>query len=218
MKVLIVDDHILFREGLAGLLGGDDYFQVVGQAGSVQEAIDQATRLRPDLILMDFSLPDGDGSEASAAILEQQPDCKIVFLTMYDADEKLFAAIRSGAKGYLLKNVPATTLVESLKSVNKGEAALSGEMTMRILEQFSQSKEDISDNTAALLSALSQREIEILCELSHGSSNHEIAGKFYLSVNTVKHHIHNILSKLGSVNRKDAVRLAVQAGIIKQAG
>ncbi len=115
MKVLVVDDHVLFREGLVSLLKADKYFNVVGQAGSVHEAIYLASKLRPELILMDFSLPDGDGAEASAAILAEQPGCKIVFLTMYDADDKLIAAIRSGAKGYLLKNVPVSEIGELVK-------------------------------------------------------------------------------------------------------
>ena len=215
MNVLVVDDHVLFREGLISLLKADEYFNVVGQAGSVQEAIYLARKLRPELILMDFSLPDGDGAEASAAILAEQPGSKIVFLTMYDADDKLIAAIRSGAKGYLLKNVPVTKLVSSLKSIEKGEAAISGKMTMRLLEEFSQSHKGVSSEVCNSQSVLSQREIEILREIALGESNGEIAAKLFLSVNTVKHHIHNILVKLKLKNRRAAILYAQQAGLIK---
>lgn len=212
MKVLVVDDHVLFREGLVSLLKADEYFKVVGQAGSVHEAIDLARKLHPELILMDFSLPDGDGAEASAAILAEQPNCKIVFLTMYDADDKLFAAIRSGAKGYLLKNVPVAKLVSSLKSIEKGEAAISGSMTMRILEEFSQ-PHDNGSGVVPIHAILSKREIEILQEIATGASNSEIATKLFLSVNTVKHHVHNILAKLGLENRREAIQYAHQAGL-----
>ena len=215
MNVLVVDDHVLFREGLISLLKADEYFNVVGQAGSVQEAIYLARKLRPELILMDFSLPDGDGAEASTAILAEQPGSKIVFLTMYDADDKLIAAIRSGAKGYLLKNVPVTKLVSSLKSIEKGEAAISGKMTMRLLEEFSQSHKGVSSEVCNSQSVLSQREIEILREIALGESNGEIAVKLFLSVNTVKHHIHNILVKLKLKNRRAAILYAQRAGLIK---
>lgn len=215
MKILVVDDHDLFREGLVSLLKADKSFNVVGQAGSVHEATDLARKLHPDLILMDFSLPDGDGAEASATILTEHPECKIVFLTMYDADEKLFAAIRSGAKGYLLKNVPVAKLVSSLKSIEKGEAAISGTMTMRILEEFSQHHNSASSEMQSIHTILSRREVEILQEVATGESNGEIAAKLFLSVNTVKHHIHNILTKLGLENRKAAILYANRAGLLK---
>ena len=211
MNVLIVDDHVLFREGLVSLLNSDASFKVVGQAGSVRESIDQARKLKPDLILMDFSLPDGDGSEASAAILKEMPDCKIVFLTMYDADENLFAAIRSGAKGYMLKNAPVCELMNSLNSLTKGEAAISPSMTLRILEEFSHSTNNGHHQPPDLLSP---RELDILRELSSGASNNEIAARLFLSVNTVKHHIHNLLAKLELENRREAINYARKHGLV----
>lgn len=214
MKVLIVDDHVLFREGLVGLLASDPDFLVVGQASSVREAIEQAIKLKPDLVLMDFSLPDGDGSEASACILEALPDCNIVFLTMYDADEKLFSAIRSGAKGYMLKNVPVAKLLQSLHSIRKGEAAISRTMTMRLLDEFAHSTTGVVQSDG-LVDELSPREVEILREIGTGASNQEIADHLFLSVNTVKHHVHNILSKLGVSNRREAQKIAREKGLIK---
>lgn len=165
---------------------------------------------------MDFSLPDGDGAEASAAILAEQPACKIVFLSMHDADENLFSAIQSGAKGYLLKNVPVDQLLASLKSVECGDAALSGSMTMRVLEEFSQHRNGTSSKIHSKNNALSQREVEILNEIAKGSSNDEIADKFFLSVNTVKHHVHNIFTKLGVDNRRKAIEYAKHAGIMSR--
>jgi len=212
MNVLIVDDHVLFREGLVSLLSSDPSFKVVGQAGSVCESIELARKLKPELILMDFSLPDGDGSEATAAILAEMPECKIVFLTMYDADEKLFSAIRSGAKGYLLKNTPVQKLMDSLHSLAKGEAAISRSMTMRILGEFSHST---SSESRQPLENLSPRELDILREMSSGASNAEIASQLYISVNTVKHHIHNILAKLELVNRREAISYARKHALVK---
>ena len=215
MKVLVVDDHVLFREGLVSLLKADDYFEVVGQAGSVHEAINLSRKLQPDTILMDFSLPDGNGAEASEIILKEQPNCQIVFLTMHDDDVNLFSAIHSGAKGYMLKNVPVAKLVSSLKSLEKGEAALSGTMTMRILEKFSQQHNGVSSEVCNMQSVLSHREEEILQEIALGATNSEIAAKLFLSVNTVKHHIHNILTKLKLENRRAAILYAKQSGLIK---
>jgi DNA-binding NarL/FixJ family response regulator len=215
MKVLVVDDHILFREGLTSLLTADNFFQVVGQAGSMQEAIDRANDLQPDLILMDFSLPDGNGAEATEAILAKQPQINIVFLTMYETDEKLFAAINSGAKGYLLKNVSSEKLVMSLKSVDKGEAAISPSMTMRILEEFSRNHNGFDNEVHPIEPSLSDRELDVLQQISSGASNEEIASSLFLSVNTVKHHVHSILSKLKLENRKQAVQYARQVGLLK---
>ena len=136
MRVLIVDDHVLFREGLVSLLKSQNSFEVIGQAGTVHEAVELALKLRPDLVLMDFNLPDGTGLDAMDAILAKHPDCKILFLTVYETDDKLFSAIRKGAKGYLLKNVPVSVLVESLQTIENGDIALSHSMTNRLIEEF----------------------------------------------------------------------------------
>jgi DNA-binding NarL/FixJ family response regulator len=206
MNILIVDDHVLFREGLSSLLSGEPGMNVVAQAGSVREAIDMARQHRPEIVLMDFSLPDGSGADASAVILQELPDCKIVFLTVYEADDKLLAAVRSGAKGYLLKNVPISKLISSLRGLEDGEAALSRKMTTRLLQELSRDRhvEEKKNN----LSMLSPRELEVLQELKSGASNREIAQKLVISENTVKHHIHSILAKLEVHNRREAVEIA----------
>ena len=212
MRVLIVDDHVLFREGLMSLLKSQKNFEVVGQAGTMREAVDLALQLKPELILMDFSLPDGTGLEATEAILAEHPDCKIVFLTVYETDEKLFAALRRGAKGYLLKNVPVSALVASLQSLEKGEVALSRTMTSRLIEEFAHTKPQ-EDDRPGPLAQLSRRELDVLRELATGASNHEIAQRLYLSENTVKHYIHSLLEKLGVENRHQAAQIARQHGL-----
>lgn len=212
MKVLIVDDHILFRQGLTSLLDSQPDFEVIGEAGTVREAVEKARQLKPDLILMDYGLPDGTGLEAIELILADLPECKIVILTVYETNEKLFAAIRKGAKGYLLKNVPIASLIASLKSLERGEIAISREKTSQIIEEFSKTKPQEEDNPEPL-AQLSQRERDVLRELAGGASNREIAQRLFIAENTVKHHIHSILEKLGLANRSLAGQFARQHGM-----
>ena len=133
-KVLVVDDHIMFREGLISLLCSTPDFQVVDQAGTMHEGIEKALLYKPDIILMDFSLPDGTGLEATRVILNELPQCKIVFLTVYETDENLISAIRLGAKGYMLKNVSSSSLIASLRALEQGEIAMSRKMMSKALE------------------------------------------------------------------------------------
>lgn len=212
MKILIVDDHVLFREGLVGILQARPEFEVVGEAGSVSGAIEKARKLQPDMILMDWGLPDGDGSQASRQILAEQPDCMIIFLTIYEADEKLFAAIRSGAKGYMLKNVPSSKLIRALQEVEAGNPAISREMTGRLMKEFSHSEPE-RQSQPEVFKKLSPREREVLQEIVKGETNREIAANLFISVNTVKHHIHSILEKLGVENRRQAADFAREYGI-----
>ena len=133
LKILIVDDHVVLRNGLASLLNLQPDFEIVGEAGTVAEAVLKASNLRPDLILMDIELPDGTGVEATKTILSQFPDINILMLTIYDSDEKLMNAIRSGAKGYLLKNTTSKNLIETLRALGRGEVVFSREMTGRVI-------------------------------------------------------------------------------------
>lgn len=214
MKVLIVDDHILFRDGLVSLLSGQPKYQVVGEAGSVSEAVQKASQLKPDLILMDYNLPDGTGLEATRAILALQPDCKIIFLTVEGTDESLFEALRSGAKGYVLKNVTVAYLLSSLEAMERDEIAISPAMTTQLVKEFSRTTPQPTIPKTPIVEPLSPREIDILRELSKGLTNQEIAERLFLSENTVKHHIHSILSKLGLKNRHAAAEYARQHGIL----
>ena len=214
MKLIIVDDHVLFREGLAAIVRSEPDIEVIGQAGTVQEAIEVVLELKPDMVLMDFGLPDGNGADASRAILKEYPACKIIFLTMSEEDENLFAAIRSGAKGYLLKNMRPAKLVSTLRSVQKGESALSRSMTLRLMEELARTKEP--QRTGEGDPTLTRRELEVLRELAAGLSNQEIAKRLFISENTVKYHVHSILEKLNLPDRRDAAIYAREHRLLKQ--
>ena len=211
-KVLIIEDHILFRDGLISLFESTPDFNVVGDADSVFEGVEKARSLKPDIILMDFSLPDGTGLDATQIILSEMPQCKIVFLTVYEADEKLFAAIRAGAKGYLPKNVARSDLISSLRALDRDEIAISRKMASQIVEAFSHSSLQTTSHEE-LLSRLTPREVDVLGELQNGVTNQEISDQLFISENTVKHHIRNILKKLEVENRREAGLIARQAGL-----
>jgi DNA-binding NarL/FixJ family response regulator len=214
-SVLIVDDHILFREGLMSLFRFSPEFKVLDGAGSVKEAYEKASVYHPDIILMDFSLPDGTGLDAARAILNEQPDCKIVFLTVYDTDDKLFAALRVGAKGFILKSVASSDLISSLHGLERGEMAVSRLMMSHVLQEFSHASvsPESAAQAAGQLAKLSPREMDVLRELESGATNADIAMRLFLSENTVKHHIRNIFDKLAINNRGQAAHLARQQGL-----
>lgn len=214
MRILIVDDHILFREGLAGLLNSQPDLKVVGQAGSVHEAIMMSQELQPDLVLMDFGLPDGTGLDATRAILSNQPKTNLVFLTVHEEDDRLFAAIRCGAKGYLLKNVPVAKLLAFLRGIEHGEAAISLTMASRILVEFANLRPPRESSRTGPVD-LTSRELEVLQELANGATNSEIAGRLVIAENTVKNHVRNILSKLNLRNRREATNFVRRQGLGK---
>jgi DNA-binding NarL/FixJ family response regulator len=204
LSILVVDDQVLFRQGLVGLLASRPEFTIAGEAGTVAEAVAQARTVSPDVILMDFSLPDGTGLDATRAILEFQPAIKIVFLTVDEADETLFAAVRAGAKGYLLKNTRVEKLLAYLRGLQRDEPAFEPRMTGRILEEFSRSRPTPSRGDA--LDQLSEREQQVLAAIVAGASNSEIAARLVISENTVKNHVRHILDKLGLASRREAAR------------
>lgn len=214
-KVLVIDDQILFREGLESLLGSTKDFEMVGCAGTVHEGCEQAALFKPDIILMDFSLPDGTGLDATRAILPRLPECKIVFLTVHESDENLFAALRLGAKGYMLKNIGSTELLSSLRALDRGEEAVSRKMVSRIVEEFARSTQSKSEDDG-LLANLSPRELDVIREIETGATNLEIAQRLFLSVNTVKHHIRNLMGKLGYKNRRQVASFARKNGLVSK--
>jgi DNA-binding NarL/FixJ family response regulator len=171
-----------------------------------------ARQVQPDLVLMDFTLPDGTGLDATQAILAERPETLIVFLTVHEEDDRLFAAIRGGAKGYLLKNVPVAKLLERLRGLEQEEAAISPALTSRILQEFSRTRA-VHEPDGAALAQLTPRELEVLQELATGATNREIAERLYITENTVKNHVSSILSKLNLQNRREAARFAHQCGI-----
>jgi two-component system, NarL family, nitrate/nitrite response regulator NarL len=213
IRILIVDDHILFREGLAAIIRQEADIEVVGMVGTVQEAVEASHTLKPDIVLMDFNLPDGTGAEATQMIIQDIPDCKVVFMTMSEKDEDLLAAIRNGAVGYLLKNMSPSNLVAALRSVQQGESALSRSMTLTVMKELSRIKapEQIGDPA---MGKLTKREKEILAEIASEKSNLEISQKLFISENTVKYHVHSILKKLNLDDRKEAAKFAKKHGIL----
>lgn len=213
IRLVIVDDHALFREGLASIIRLEPDIEVSGLAESVQEAVEVASRIKPDVILMDFTLPDGTGADATRRVLQEHPDCKIIFLTMSESDEDLFGAIRSGAKGYLLKNMSPSKLVATIRSVQQGESALSRSMTLRVMEELSRTRVPERHGDKAL-EKLTRRELDVLGELAAGKTNQEIANHLYLSENTVKYHVHSILEKLEMPSRRTAAIFAKEHGIL----
>lgn len=211
IRIVVVDDHVLFREGLVAIIRSEPEIEVVGQAGSVKEAIALIGSLKPEVVLMDFGLPDGTGVDATRTVLKEHPECKIVFLTMSDDDDDLFLAVRSGAKGYLLKNMHPSKLVATIKSVYEGESALSRSMTLRLMEELARTKapQHTGDPT------LTRRELEVLRELASGFSNAEIADHLVIAENTVKYHVHSILDKLGLSDRREAAAYAKKHGLAR---
>ena len=211
IQIVVVDDHVLFREGLVAIIRSEPDIDVIGQAGTVKEAVEMVDSLNPDIVLMDFGLPDGSGVDATQKIVQKNPNCKIVFLTMSEEDENLFAAIRSGARGYLLKNMHPAKLVATIKSVYNGESALSRSMATRVMEELARTRapEHNGDPT------LTRRELDVLRELASGFSNSEIATRLVVSENTVKYHVHSILGKLGLADRREAADYARKHGLVK---
>ena len=212
IRIIIVDDHILFREGLASIIRQEPDIEVVGLAGTAGESIQAARELKPDIILMDFNLPDATGAEATQQIIQDSPGCKVIFMTMSERNEDMLAAIRSGAVGYLLKNMAPSKLVAALRAVHQGESALSRSMTLTVMQELSRTRAAPPQDDPRL-GKLTRREKDILVEIAAGKSNQEIAGQMVISENTVKYHVHSILEKLDLTDRKEAARFAHEHGL-----
>lgn len=210
IQILLVDDHALFRKGLVGLLKSEEAFEVVGEAEDGVEAVEKAKQLKPDIILMDISMPQMDGIEATRKIREVLPSTKVVILTILEEDERLFDAIKAGANGYVLKKVQPGYLLETLCGVARGEAAISGMMAAKILEEFAaQSRKGFKETH----DGLSAREKEVLQHLTKGMTNKEISATLDIADNTVKNHLKNILAKLHVENRVQAAKFALEHGL-----
>lgn len=207
-RLLLVDDHVLFREGLISLIAPQPDLRVIGQVGTVQEAISAVSKLSPDIILMDFTLPDGTGLAATQAILAERPETKIIFLTVHEDNETLFAAIRAGAVGYLFKNTRSAELLQRLRAVARGEAGISPAIALRILDEFSKTIGSSVEDSGQPKVELTAREKEIIRELAKGASNRDIARHLVISENTVKNHVRNVLAKLHLRNRREVAAYA----------
>lgn len=214
VRILLADDHTLFREGLVGLLNAQPDFSVVGQAGDGLEVLVMARQLKPDLILMDIAMPGADGVEATARIKAELPETIIVMLTVRDEDEKLFEAIKSGAQGYLLKSIRSRDLVSLLRGAVQGQAAITPALGGRMLEEFRRLSRQMPQIPEEPITALTPREQEVLSLVAEGASDQQIAERLTISIHTVKSHMRNILSKLHLSHRHEAARFAMQEGLI----
>ena len=218
-RVLLVDDHALFREGLAGLIAGQPDFEVAGEAEDGLEALVKAQELRPDLILMDVTMPGGGGLEATRLIKEALPDAKIVMLTVHDDDERLFDAVRCGAVGYVLKSTTSAALISMLRGAMRGEAAISGATAARILEQFGRlTRRELRLPPAEEAAELTPREREVLEQVVAGAADKEIAAELSISLSTVKTHMRSVLAKLHTTGRHQAAARALREGLVRPPG
>jgi DNA-binding NarL/FixJ family response regulator len=210
MRVLLVDDHALVRDGIASLLTASG-IEVVGEASDGLEALEKTRRLKPDIVLMDIKMPRCNGLEATRLIKAEMPKVKIVILTVSDDEEDLFEAIKSGAEGYLLKNIKAEQFLALLSGVDKGEAAISPVVATKIMEEFARRIKGAGLPTPE--TELTDREVEVLKLVASGALNKEIAATLNITENTVKYHLRNITEKLHLRNRAQVAAYAVSKGI-----
>jgi len=211
-KILIVDDHTIFRRGLKEVLADNENLEIVGEASDGNEALEKARALKPDLVFMDLWMPNCNGVEATRRLQAEMPEVNVLVLTVSDRDADLFDAIKVGARGYLLKNENPEEVIKAIHHVARGEAIVSPVMAARLLNEF---KTRPPETAAEDDSCLSQREQEVLRLVAQGNSNKEIAGSLFISDNTVKAHLRRILEKLHVANRSQAVAFAVRTGLAR---
>lgn len=210
IRVLIVDDHPFYREGVRTMLSVESGIEIAGELASGDEVVAQAANLQPDVILMDIKMPGINGIEATRRILHTSPHIGVLVLTMFEADETVFAAMRAGARGYLLKDVGQEELVRAVKAVNRGEAIFSPAIAERLILYFAALKPAAAD---LAFPELTDREREILHLIAQGHSNSEIAERLLLRTKTVQNHVSNIFSKLQVADRAQAIVRARNAGL-----
>ncbi len=214
LRILLVDDHVLFRKGISSLIASRRDMKVVGEANDGFEAIERVREIQPDLILMDIDMPKCNGLEAVKRIKQDTPEAQIIMLTVSDDDDSLFQAIKNGARGYLLKDLEPHRLFEMLEGVRQGEAPISGVMAAKILQELRHPDEDAGQSID--VDALTSREIEVLELVVQGATNKEISEALVITENTVKIHLRNILEKLHVQNRVQAAVYAVREGLIQE--
>jgi DNA-binding NarL/FixJ family response regulator len=212
LRVIVVDDQDLFRGGFALILGAQPDIDVVGEAADGAAAVDLATRLKPDVVLMDIRMPGMDGVTATGRICAET-DAKVVVLTMFDVDEYVYAALAAGASGFLLKDVRRDELVNAVRVIAAGEALLAPSVTRRLIADLSRRGHAVPQ-LANRLDDLTDRERDALRQLARGLSNAEIAAELYVSEHTVKTHVSNLLTKLGLRDRAQAVVFAYESGLV----
>ncbi len=210
IRILIVDDHTLVRDGLSSVLGREADMTVVGEASNGLEAIEETSRLKPDVVLMDLRMPELDGVEAMKRIAENDPAANVLVLTTFDTDEYIFQAIEAGAKGFLLKDASHDELYKAVRAVSKGESLIEPGVAARVLSRFV----ELAQNQASPVDILSEREMDVLHQMASGNANKEIAVQLGLSQSTIKTHVARIFQKLDVNDRTSAVTQAIRRGII----
>jgi DNA-binding NarL/FixJ family response regulator len=210
MRILIVEDHPMFREGLRKMLETVEEFEVVGEVGSGEEALEIAVKLKPTIILMDLNLPKMSGIEATQRITSVSPDIGILVLTMYDDDSSVFAAMRAGARGYLLKEANRNEIVRAIEAVGEGEAIFSPAIARRMMFYFEAKTKQVKTEA---FPQLTEREREVLDYIARGKNNLDIAKSLGLNQKTIRNHVSNILNKLQASDRAQAIIMAREAGL-----
>jgi DNA-binding NarL/FixJ family response regulator len=217
IKVLIADDHVFYREGVRALLSNVPEVEVVGEANNGEEAIAQANAVKPDVILMDLKMPDMNGIDATRHIHEANPNIGVLVITMFDDDDSVFAAMRAGARGYLLKDADKDEVVRAIVAVERGEAIFSPAIAQRMIQYFSSSSTSSSKkNQPDEFAELTERELEILDLIAQGHNNLVISNKLSLSIKTVQNYVSTILTKLQVADRSQAIVRAREAGLGKK--
>jgi DNA-binding NarL/FixJ family response regulator len=214
--VLVVDDQSMVREGFAALLGAQPDIEVLGTAGDGQEAVELARKVSPDVVLMDVRMPRLDGIEATRLLLAEPVPPKVLVLTTFDLDDHIYAALRAGASGFLLKHAPAAELLHAVRVVAAGEALLAPEVTQRLIAHYLATGPVTNDaDRPAALAALTPRETEVLRLVGRGLSNREIAEELFVVEQTAKTHVSRVFAKLGVRDRAQAVVLAYETGLVR---
>jgi DNA-binding NarL/FixJ family response regulator len=214
IRVMICDDHALFRRGLIMVLESEEGIEVVGEAEDGDEAIRKAEELAPDVVLMDVRMPRVTGIEATRAIAGVDPSAKVLMLTVSDEEDDLYDAIKAGATGYLLKEISIEEVADAIRAVVSGQSLISPSMAAKLLTEFTNLAKKADEKLAAASPRLTDRELEVLKLVAQGMSNREIAGELYISENTVKNHVRNILEKLHLHSRMEAVVYAVREKLL----
>jgi len=211
VRILLVDDQLLFRKGLRALIEDQEDMEVVGEASDGAQALDRVRTARPDVVLMDIHMPVCNGVEATRMIKAERPDIKVIALTVSDEDDDLFEAIKSGAAGYLLKDLRPEELFELIRGVLRGETPISPAVAGKLLSEFRRPRRDPTETAGW---DLTPRELEVLQLVTEGLSNAEIAGRLFIVEGTVKNHLHNILEKLHLENRLQAATYAIRERLV----
>jgi DNA-binding NarL/FixJ family response regulator len=214
IRVLVADDHALYRRGLEMVLSQEDDIEIVGEAGDGAEAIQRAEELLPDVVLMDIRMPRRSGIEACTAIKDVAPSTKIIILTISDEESDLYEAVRAGANGYLLKDVPGEEIADGIRAVVGGQSLISPSMASKLLSEFATMIKKSEERPQLPVPRLTERELQVLKLVARGMANRDIAGELFISENTVKNHVRNILEKLQLHSRMEAVVYAVRERIL----